>query len=314
MNIILVTGRNGRTRELDMRSPATFGLSVFAVLFVLVSVFVAGSFIGAHWAQSQPANQLKTWSAELDADRQQIDMVRRVVQQHVDALATRVGQMNAHVIRLDALGRRLSDMAKLKKGEFNFDQAPQIHALGNGSTAVSAPVLTDLLDQLAAQIADRERQLGVMENLIESRELRSVVDPRGKPIKVGYISSFYGERLDPITGDSAFHSGVDFAGDVGSRVVASGAGIVTWAGVRPGYGMVVEIAHGDGYLTRYAHNSQLLVRAGDAVQKGQAVSLLGTTGHSTGPHVHFEVLRDGIPVDPLAYVGRTGLPVLPGTH
>jgi murein DD-endopeptidase MepM/ murein hydrolase activator NlpD len=120
----------------------------------------------------------------------------------------------------------------------------------------------------------------------------------------GYISSYFGERMDPFNGEEAMHKGVDFATDAGSDVLAVAAGIVTWAGPREGYGNLVEINHGNGYTTRYAHNAQMLVHVGDEVQRGQAVAVVGSTGRSTGPHVHFEVVRDGRQIDPMAYVGR----------
>ena len=126
----------------------------------------------------------------------------------------------------------------------------------------------------------------------------------------GFISSYFGERVDPFTGYTTFHAGVDFAGEAGGDVLAVATGIVTWAGERFGYGNLVEIDHGDGYVTRYAHNSKVLVKAGDTVQKGQALALIGSTGHSTGPHVHFEVLRGGTAVDPMAFITKNAPPPL----
>jgi murein DD-endopeptidase MepM/ murein hydrolase activator NlpD len=311
MNVIVVSRRLGHTLQFDLRSPRVVAAAVVALTLVLGTVFAAGSWVGAFWAEGQPARQLARWSAELEQQRGQIASARHALQQNIDALATRVGQMNAHVVRLDALGKRLTEMANLKKGEFNFESAPPV---GGGEASAgqpaSAPVLSAMLDRLSDQISDRERQMGALENLILTRELRSTVFPQGRPVQEGFISSAYGERVDPFTGYTAFHSGVDFAGEEGSEVMAVATGVVVWAGDKVGYGNLVEINHGDGYVTRYAHNSAILVKVGDTVLKGQALGLLGSSGHSTGPHVHFEVLRDGNPVDPMAFINQHAGPVL----
>ncbi|HXQ63317.1 MAG TPA: M23 family metallopeptidase [Steroidobacteraceae bacterium] len=313
MNIIIFSRQHGHARQFDLRSPVFIGASVGIVLLLFGGVFAAGSWVGAQWADSQPARQFAHWSAELGKQREQIEAARALVHQNVDALAMRVGQMNAHVIRLDALGKRLTAMAKLNKGEFDFDRAPPVGGVdetaGSGLPA-SAPLLTDMLDRLSDQVADRERQLGALENVILTRELRRDVYPQGRPVLAGFISSFFGQRLDPFTGYTAFHAGIDFAGEAGAQVVSVATGVVTWAGERVGYGNLVEVNHGNGYLTRYAHNSVLLVKAGDTVQKGQVLSLMGSTGHSTGPHLHFEVLKDGSPVDPMAFINENAAPLL----
>jgi murein DD-endopeptidase MepM/ murein hydrolase activator NlpD len=120
----------------------------------------------------------------------------------------------------------------------------------------------------------------------------------------GYVSSYFGERQDPFTGHEAWHKGVDFAGQAGAEVVAVAAGIVTRSESSHGYGNLVEINHGNGYVTRYGHSQALLVKTGDIVTRGQPVATIGSTGRSTGPHVHFEVLRNGQHVNPLSFTGR----------
>jgi murein DD-endopeptidase MepM/ murein hydrolase activator NlpD len=312
MNVIIFNRQQGRARQFDLRSPGFLALAVPALALIFGGVFAAGSWIGAEWASGQPGRQLARWAAELKDQRQQVEQSREVVRQKVDALAMRVGQMNAHVIRLDALGKRLTAMANLNKGEFDFDSAAPIGGvdIGGASQPAALPVLTDLLDRLSSQITDRERQLGALENVILTRELRREVYPQGRPLADGFISSFFGRRVDPFSGYTAFHSGVDFAGAPGAQVVAVATGVVTWSGERFGYGNLVEVNHGNGYLTRYAHNSANLVKVGDTVQKGQVLSLIGSTGHSTGPHVHFEVLHDGSPVDPMAFINQNAAPLL----
>jgi murein DD-endopeptidase MepM/ murein hydrolase activator NlpD len=196
-------------------------------------------------------------------------------------------------------------MANLDDGEFDFSNPP---AIGGGETAEGQPVqipdLTAMVDDLQNQLATREQQLGVLENLILTRELNKQVYPEGRPVQQGWISSYFGRRADPFTGYYVVHKGVDFAAPEGSRVTAVAAGLVTFAGEHAGYGQMVEINHGNGMVTRYCHNEKLLVKQGEMVRKGQEISLMGSTGHSTGPHLHFEVLKNGAQVDPLRFIGE----------
>ena len=157
---------------------------------------------------------------------------------------------------------------------------------------------------MASTIDDREQQLQVIESLLGSRKIQDDVFIAGRPIKKGWLSSKYGKRTDPFTGRIAWHDGVDFAGKDGSDVVAVAAGVITWAGPRYGYGLLVEIDHGGGYTTRYAHSKKALVKAGDIVSKGQVIALMGSSGRSTGPHVHYEVRHRGRSVDPAKFIYR----------
>jgi murein DD-endopeptidase MepM/ murein hydrolase activator NlpD len=163
------------------------------------------------------------------------------------------------------------------------------------------------LDQLSAQVKDREQQLAVLENLLMSRNVQQAAEPAGAPVAGGYVSSVFGMRIDPFTGELAMHSGMDFAGSEGEAVEAVAAGVVTWAGPRAGYGNLVEIDHGNGYATRYGHNETILVQVGDVVKKGAHIALMGSTGRSTGPHVHFEVLYNGTPINPARFVKAAGV-------
>jgi murein DD-endopeptidase MepM/ murein hydrolase activator NlpD len=160
-----------------------------------------------------------------------------------------------------------------------------------------------MLDELGAGIKDREQKLSVLESLLMSRSLSERVMPSGRPVEEGWLSSRYGKRNDPFTGKQEFHRGLDFAGKKGSEVIVVGDGVVTWAGNRSGYGNLLEVSHGNGFITRYGHNQKHLVKVGDTVRKGQQIALMGTSGRSTGPHVHFEVMRDGKTVNPASYIG-----------
>ena len=272
-----------------------------------VAALTAGAWHGgARWGGAGPLGEftLARWNEDLEVQREQLVRMEQDVDDQVATLATRVGRMQAQLIRLDALGKQLTEVAKLKRGEFDFDEEP---ALGGPETAGEGPVvpaLDSMLDSMDAQIDDRRRQLTALQNLIMTRELARQIVPGGRPVESGYISSLYGQRTDPFDGNNASHHGIDFAGSAGSRVLAVADGIVSHTGNDGGYGMLVEVTHGNGYITRYAHNAKLLVKPGQTVKRGDAIALMGSTGRSTGTHVHFEVLRNGKPMNPLSFVRR----------
>jgi murein DD-endopeptidase MepM/ murein hydrolase activator NlpD len=304
MNIIVYSKRLGRAHPIELGRPLVLTFAIAMIFTLFSGVLLAGVQIGRTYGLTRPAMQLQQWGLVLQKQSNDVAATRQELQQRLEALAGRIGQMNAHVIRLDALGRRLTEMAKLDKGEFNFDTAPAVggpEGIMEGSMMAS-PDLSTMLDVLANQIKDRERQLSVLESLISTRNLRRQILPGGRPVMKGWISSYFGQRTDPFNGKNAFHRGIDFAAPEGSAVLAVAAGVVTYAKDRFGFGKTVEINHGNGYVTRYAHNSNITVKAGDVVKKGDPVATIGSTGRSTGPHLHFEVLSKGVAVDPMSFV------------
>jgi hypothetical protein len=306
MNVIFVGRKSGRVKQFDLRHPVILSAAILLVVGIVGGAFSVGVGLGARHGSDNPINQLGNWSAELLKQKGQIEDTKRVLQEKVNALALRVGQMNANVIRLDALGKRLTRMANLDDGEFDFGHPPAMGGAESGADGQPAqiPNLTAMVDDLQGQLSSREQQLGVLENMILTRELNKQVYPEGRPVQEGWISSYFGRRADPFTGYSAVHKGLDFAGAEGTKVTAVAAGLVTYAGDRSGFGEMVEINHGNGLATRYCHNEKILVKQGDMVRKGQDVALMGSTGRSTGPHLHFEVLKNGAQVDPLRFIGE----------
>lgn len=273
-----------------------------------MALLATAFFAGSRWGTSGPLADFTVarWNEDLAAQGKMLAETRSIVDDQVAALAARVGQMQAQLLRLDALGKHLTEIAKLDRGEFDFDDPP---ALGGPKSTVSGagpsvPTFEKSLDAVGAAIDDRQRQLTALQNLILTRELARQIVPGGRPVESGYISSLYGQRTDPFDGSNAFHPGLDFAGTAGTRVLAAADGIVSHAGVDGGYGRVIEITHGNGYVSRYAHNAKLLVEPGQTVKRGDPIALMGSTGRSTGTHLHFEVLRDGHPVNPLPFVRR----------
>ncbi len=302
MNIIFFSRREGRTHHLNLAHP--LALSAFGVLAagILGTAFTLGMQLGERSSRGTASS----WSDVMVRQQAEITQLRAEVQHRIDAVATRIGQMNAHVIRLDALGKRLTEMANIDSREFNFDSAPGLGGPEDGAAGEAAqiPDLTAMLDNLEQRVRLREAQLAALENVILARQLNEQVVPEGRPVRKGFISSYYGERQDPFTGHQAFHRGVDFAAEMGAEVVAVAAGVVTYSGDKQGYGNVVEINHGNGLVTRYGHNLKNLAVVGQTVARGTPIALMGSTGRSTGPHVHFEVLRNGTQVNPLTFIGR----------
>jgi murein DD-endopeptidase MepM/ murein hydrolase activator NlpD len=304
MNVILLSKREGRARQLDLARPLTLTVLASVVLAFLGGAFALGLQLGRGSHERLVLSDTVRFGSLLAEQKKEIAQLKQQLQLRVDAMAMRLGEVNAHVIRLDALGKRLTEMADIDSREFNFDRDPPRGGPEGEGTSAQIPDLSAMLGQLEQRVDLRQSQLSALENLILARELRQEIHPEGRPVAKGFISSYFGERSDPFDGREAFHKGVDFAGSPGSAVTAVGAGVVIWAGERSGYGKLVEINHGDGFVTRYAHNERTLVTVGETVKRGEPVALMGSTGRSTGPHVHFEVLRNGRQVDPLSYVGR----------
>ncbi len=305
MNVVIFGKGFGKPRQINMS-----GLSVAFAAVLVVALFSGAAFYGGHRYSVQNGSGVSlraaaALNAEIDAQRASIERTRQETEDTLDALAIRLGQMNARVIRLDALGRRLTEMADLDDGEFDFDSTP---ALGgpeepdtSGATAAVPDVLT-AMQGLAEQLDSREAQLNVLESVILNQNLNERVYPQGRPVESGWMSSYFGRRTDPFTGKPANHRGVDFAGKAGSQILAVADGVVTWSAKRYGYGQMVEINHGNGYSTRYAHNSENLVAVGEEVRKGQTVALMGDSGRATGPNLHFEVLHKGQRVNPVKFI------------
>jgi len=305
MNVIFLSKREGKARQLNLAHPLTLSLIGGFVLVVLGSAFMLGVQLGRDGQGRVMSGDALQRVGALAQERAQISELKQQLQLRIDAMAMRLGEVNAHVLRLDALGKRLTEMADIDSREFNFEREPPRGGSAEGEgVSAQIPDLSQMLSRLERRVDTRESQLAALENVILAKELKREIHPEGRPVESGFISSYFGEREDPFDGQETFHKGVDFAGAKGSTVMAVAAGIVTWAGERSGFGKLVEINHGDGYVTRYAHNEKTLVSVGETVKRGDPVGLMGSTGHSTGPHVHFEVLRNGRQVDPLSFIGR----------
>lgn len=300
MNIILLSKFRGRPYRVQIGSPIQ--LTLLAVFSLIIAVGVG--IMGYWWGQSaHSSDRLTSIQNEIQLQRELIGHTRMNAQADLDALAARLGQIQAHATRLNALGKKLIKVAKLDPDEFNFEESPGLGGPDTNDESITMDFGSEI-DKIVAELEDREQQLGVLENILISSHMKDEVFPEGRPIKRGWISSYYGMRTNPFTGKLQFHKGMDFASKSGSDVLAVAGGVVTWSGKRYGYGNLVEINHGNGYVTRYGHNKENLVDVGDAIKKGQSVALMGSTGRSTGPHVHFEVLKNGRQINPQKFVQK----------
>lgn len=284
----------------------------------LVLAIVAGSTgYSAYWGYTKggndtvdlilnnPERSTEIWQREIVLQRQFLHGLDRDMEADLSALASTVGRLQGHLTRLDAVAERVASATKLDPAEFDFANSPAVG--GPESDQLNPPEWPGLLNNIGAleqEIQVRDSTLTTLESLLLDIQLQNERRPEGQPVNGGWISSGYGYRNDPVSGGREFHGGIDFAGKSGVRVRAVAAGVVTWSGRRWGYGNLVEVNHGNGYVTRYAHNRTNLVGLGEKVEKNQAVALLGSTGRSTGPHVHFEVVRNSRTVNPWKFIRK----------
>ncbi|PHS71869.1 MAG: hypothetical protein COB22_06415 [Cycloclasticus sp.] len=302
MQIILLT--KGQRKTLRFSLSLNKIITLFLSGFVLVSaccVYYVNSQRSITLTSSHGTSELVT---ELLEQRAEVQRLREKTRNTLDAVALRVGQMQAQLTRLNAVGEYLAKKAKLNAPEFDFDRAI---AIGSADTTVTLDSFTESqllhdIQMLDSQLSLREKQLELLDYFSANKLLSKEIRPAGLPVKRGWLSSHYGYRVDPFTGKKAFHHGVDIAGKKGSDVLAIASGIVTWAGEKGGYGSLIEVDHGLGYVTRYGHNKEILVKLGDVVKQSDVIAKMGSTGRSTGPHVHFEVLRYGKKVNPRKYL------------
>jgi len=304
LNIILVSSASARARTLtlDWRHGAIGGV---ALLVVSIAFTLAFNYVTLKYA----AATQHPWLQAIVLADQRAEAVRtqEKVQGHLNAMAVRLGELQARMLRLDGLGDRLAKAAGLKPQELPSGQAP-----GRGGAESDRPArnlsvqeFTELLERLARQVNERSDQLGVLEALLVEDSASRKFLPTLLPVIDGWYSSNFGYRIDPFSGQQSFHEGIDFPAETGTAIVAAASGLVVEAGWHSQYGKIVEIDHGNGLVSRYAHASRLGVKEGDLVVRGQNIAAVGTTGRSTGPHLHFEVRLNGVPQNPVRFLGKS---------
>ncbi len=307
MSITILQRSSQGMRSVKLRNGFIYSIISF-MLVVPLAAGVGGYYYAIKQGEVTQVEQvtIDQWHAEMQSQRDEIELAKQASQQQINALAARLGMIQAHVRRLDAAGERILTISGIDAKEFNFGEAPAIggpeKTLDDTNSDINS--LDEAFKDVNLSLQSREQQLKVLESLLMDKHMGVERYISGRPTTKGWLSSFYGERSDPFTGKPAWHAGVDFAGKEGDPVIATAAGVVSWVGHRSGYGLLVEINHGDGLVTRYGHNKKALVNKGDVVKKGQTISEMGNSGRSTGAHVHYEVIKNGRPTDPTPYVNR----------
>jgi len=307
---LMLTSRYGRVHSIAFNPQRILQLLLPGTVLLVAVIVYTGFRLGAGVEARKQLAEVATLQQLSRQQQTELEEIHALASANLDALTLRLGNMQAEILRLDALGERLVTRTNLDASEFDFTVLPPVGGPqesrdeeGDGESPVTT--ITDflgMLELLQASIMNRETRLGVLEDVLMSRNLQARILPSGPAVQRGLVSSKFGQRVDPFTGKREMHKGVDIAGKEGAEILAVADGIVTWSGERKGYGNLVEIDHGTGYVTRYGHNKQQLVEFGDTVRKGQAIALIGSTGRSTGPHVHVEVMKDGRYVNPAKYL------------
>ncbi len=293
-------------RRNDSESQSGYGsVALLSVMLVAIMAGSTGFWLAQHRLSARAQTDLGSILSHVNARRLAGAETIEDSSAELDSIAMRVGQMQAEIIRINALGQRLVEMSGLDGDEFNFLQ-PAPSGGGPEKASLQENKVDEVAQDLAkvlAEIDDRKRKLVLLETLIMERDLKSHSVPDGWPlITGGVVTSTFGMRRHPISGRRSMHKGIDISGKHGADIVAMADGLVIFSGRKTGYGKIVEIRHPDGLETRYAHNSRNLVSKGDLVTKGQVIAKLGSTGRSTGPHVHFEVRRDGQALNPMRFL------------
>lgn len=305
MQIILVSNRSTRTHSFNLSAVqlSLMGAVILGAAFVLAAVL---QYFSLSYAANNRNALLHPLLAAVQA--QESERTQSYLKESVRAMAARVGDLQARLLRLDALGSRLSQAAGLKSQEFLFDGTP-----GRGGADASVPSTRSSMEEvgseierLAKQLDDRSDKMRLLESALTEEQAKRRLMPNKAPVRAGYQSSGFGWRLDPFSGNHAMHEGLDFSAQQGTAIHAAAGGVVVYSGTHPQYGNMVEIDHGNDLVTRYAHASKLLVKVGDVILQGSKIAEVGSTGRSTGAHLHFEVRLRGVAQDPARYLRAPG--------
>jgi murein DD-endopeptidase MepM/ murein hydrolase activator NlpD len=305
MNIILVSEKLPKARTITLGWPQLAGLAALLMVAVLATAAALNYGI-LRFASELNVPYVRDVLASMH--QQQQDKHQSYLQDNLNAMAVRLGQMQAQLLRLDTLGERLAKLAGFKPQDLMFNEVP-----GRGG-AVSSIQSQNLslgdfsrqVEQLTRQLEDRGDKLGLLESMFTLESARKKLTPTKLPVEGGWYSSNFGWRIDPFTGQRAFHEGIDFMAEEGTPIYAAAAGVVVYSEFHPQYGNMIEIDHGNDLITRYAHASKRLVKVGDIVLRGSRIADVGRTGRATGAHLHFEVRQRGAARNPAQFLQLPG--------
>ena len=301
MDIILVSNRFAKARSITLARTHLILAAILGIGLFLASV-LAAQYVIVRFQPAALSSEMRGWLAIVQAEGQQKQQT--YLREGLDTMAMRLGQMQAQLVRLDTLGARLAKLSGMKPQEFSFDQIPAQGGpyIPGAQQDVSLVSMNQQLSSLSVLLNDRNDKLLALETLLMQDRLDKKLLPSVAPISVGWYSSNFGWRIDPFTGQNAMHEGVDYMVPEGTPIWAAAGGIVVYSGSHPQYGNMTEIDHGNDIITRYAHASSLLTKVGQVVRRGQEIAKVGSTGRSTGNHLHFEERYKGIAQNPLKFL------------
>lgn len=302
MNLIISPRSGNRLYSVRVRSAKHYLVWITCLLTIVLTIACGGYWLGLVYGNKSVISQ---WKQDVHEQQSLLVEVQQQSDANFQALTQKMAYFQAHISRLEALGGKLMAMAELDDDQIDFTQEPGFGGPQYADTIVQEDMIANLdqtLSVIAIELQEQENKFHTLDALLTNQNVLAEMQPQGRPAEKGWVSSRFGKRTDPFTGKQEYHRGIDFAGQRGSNVVAVAGGVITQAKDSSGYGNLVEIDHGNGYVTRYGHNQDMQVKVGEAVKKGQVVAKMGSTGRSTGPHVHFEVLKNGVHVDPMKFV------------
>lgn len=305
MNIILMSDRLGQAKSLTFtRRHLLLGL----ILIVMMIVFLAiglNRFVG-DLADKVNSHLLRTVLQHPEFEKNQ--RIQKYVSKNLDFMATKLGQMQAQLLRLNALGKRLVDLYGIDSQELSFDKMPGQGGVRSESLQedISFEELIGKFNLTVKLLEDRSDKLAILDSMLLKDRVEQEMLPSAMPLNTSWQSSGFGTRIDPFTGKKTFHEGVDFPAKEGTPIKAAAGGVVVYSAYHPDYGNMVEIDHGNDLVSRYAHASKRVVSVGQLVFKGQKIAEIGSTGRSTGPHLHFEIRHNGVPLNPSRFLQMPG--------
>ena len=284
------------------------GLLARGVLLLVALPLLLG--LGSYWVSASIDRSFNPFidpeyriavESRVTEQESEILKTRQYVRRHMDILGRKVGSLQAQVSRIHAVEQRIADSSGIDLADFAFEEEPPVGGTNDEIDSEQIDI-ENAIFEIENKLALRESEIAAMDFLLSRNNLQSKQTPAGWPVAGGWVSSSFGSRMHPLTGKKQFHSGVDIPGKMGSSILAVAEGVVERSEETADYGWLVEIDHGDGYKTLYSHNRRNLVSEGETVSKGTVIAELGSSGRSTGPHVHFEVSKEGRTINPIKFL------------
>lgn len=304
MNIIFISNNSDRTKKIALTKANIILLSGVALCIVLIFALIL-NFFSLRYAYQIEIPSVRAVLVNPQEERHQ--KIQAHLQENLNSMASKLGQMQAQLMQLDALGERLVKSSGIKSNDLfmeNPGQGGAYHALPDNEFTISE--FNHRIEDLSNVLSEKSDKLGALDLLLRNDRLLKLVAPSEMPIEADWFSSGYGYRIDPFTGRKAFHEGVDFPAPIGTTIKAAAAGVVVYSDRHPDYGNMIEIDHGNDLVSRYAHASKRLVELGQIVLQGQKIAEVGSTGRSTGAHLHFEIRHNDKSLNPAKFLKKPG--------